>query len=248
MLVVVLRRESTLVLSLFLLAGCGADPGKPGAAPVAPSYEPAAPELRAGKVETAPETAAGAAASSAPPLVVFLGDSLSAGYGLEEDEAFPARVAELLAARGRPIRAVNAGVSGDTSAGGLARLDWLLRQKPDVLVVELGGNDGLRGQPVAATEANLRAIARRSLDAGVEVLLVGIQVPPNYGPDYARDFAAIFPRLATELNLRLLPFLLEGVAGDPQLNLPDGIHPTAAGHERVAENVVPPLLQILEAL
>ncbi len=179
------------------------------------------------------------------PLVVFLGDSLTAGLGLAEEEAFPARVAARAAAAGRSMRVVNAGVSGDTSAGGLARLDWLLRQRPDLLVVELGANDGLRGLPVEMTEANLRAIVSRTRAAGVGVLLVGIQVPPNYGPDYARRFAAVFPRLAGELDVPLVPFLLEGVAGEPALNLPDGIHPTAQGHERLAANVMPYLEEAL---
>jgi acyl-CoA thioesterase-1 len=136
---------------------------------------------------------------------------------------------------------VNAGVSGDTSAGGLRRLAWLLKQKPDVVVVELGANDGLRGQPLAGVEANLRDIVARSRAAGARVLLVGLRVPPSLGGDYARDFAAIYPRLARELDVPLVPFLLEGVAGDPDLNLPDGIHPNAEGQRRVAELMLPHL-------
>jgi acyl-CoA thioesterase-1 len=205
----------------------------------APSYGARRTELQGASRDPEPQ------AFYSGPLVVFLGDSLTAGLGLGEEEAFPARVASSFAAAGRPIRVVNAGVSGDTSAGGLARLDWLLRQRPDVLVVELGANDGLRGLPVEMTAANLRAIVSRARQAGVRVLLVGIQVPPNYGPDYARRFAAVFPELARELDVPLLPFLLEGVAGVPQLNLPDGIHPTAEGHERLARNVMPYLEQVL---
>jgi len=182
------------------------------------------------------------------PLVVFLGDSLTAGYGLSADEAYPAHVAELLAARGVRARILNAGVSGDTSAGGLARLDWFLRQHPDVVVVELGGNDGLRGQPLEATESNLRAIVRRSRAAGARVLLVGMQIPPNYGPEYASGFAALFPRLAREEDVDLLPFLLEGVAADPALNQPDGIHPNAEGQKIVARNVVEALQPLLADL
>lgn len=223
------------------LAGCGgcreAEP--PAAAPAA-AGAPAA-ELRRDGTPTAP-------ALDAAPRVVFLGDSLTAGLGLEEDQAFPARLAELLRERGTRIHAINAGVSGDTSAGGLARLEWLLRQEPDVVVVELGANDGLRGQPAANTEANLRKIAARVRAAGAEVLLVGIQVPPNYGPQYAREFAEIYPKLAKELGVPLVPFLLEGVAGDPALNLPDGIHPTADGHERVAATVLPYLEGVLAKL
>ena len=179
------------------------------------------------------------------PLVVFLGDSLTAGLGLAEDQAYPARVAARLAARGTPVRVVNAGVSGDTSAGGLARLDWLLSQRPDIIVLGLGGNDGLRGLPLADSEKNLRDIIRRSRAAGARVLLLGMQIPPNYGPDYAGGFKAMYPRIAKDLNVPLMPFLLEGVGGIPDLNQADGIHPTAEGQEKVAENVVPYLTKLL---
>jgi acyl-CoA thioesterase-1 len=158
--------------------------------------------------------------------VVFLGDSLSAGYGLAEEDAFPAVVARLLAERGHPIHLVNAGVSGDTTAGGLARVDWVLKQKPAVLVVELGANDGLRGQPLAGIESNLREIVRRGKAAGARVLLLGMKIPPNYGSEYAEGFDALYPRLARELDVPLMPFLLEGVAAESQLNQADGIHPT----------------------
>jgi acyl-CoA thioesterase I len=180
--------------------------------------------------------------------VVFLGDSLTAGFGLAEEEAFPARVGELLAAASEPIEVVNAGVSGDTSAGGLARIDWILRQRPDVVVVELGPNDGLRGLPLAMTEANLRAIVERSRAAGARVLLVGMQIPPNYGPDYAGAFRDLYPRLARELGVPRVPFLLAGVGGEPGLNLPDGLHPNAEGHRRVAATVLPYLREVLATL
>jgi acyl-CoA thioesterase-1 len=140
---------------------------------------------------------------------------------------------------------VNAGVSGDTTAGGLERLDWLLAQRPDWIVIELGANDGLRGQPLAAIEANLRALVARSRAAGARVLLVGMRMPINYGPDYTHGFAAIYPRLARELGVPLLPFLLEGVAARPELNLPDGIHPNARGHEVVARGVADALAPLL---
>jgi acyl-CoA thioesterase-1 len=141
--------------------------------------------------------------------------------------------------RGVPVRIVNAGVSGDTTAGGVSRLDWLLRQAPDVVVVELGANDGLRGLPLEMSERNLREIVTRCLDAGAKVLLVGMKIPPNYGPVYTRGFEKIFPKLADELDVPLMPFLLEGVAADPNLNLPDGIHPNAEGQRRVAESFLP---------
>ena len=182
------------------------------------------------------------------PLVVYLGDSLAAGLGVAEGEAFPALVEELLRQEGRVIRTVNAGVSGDTSAGGLSRLNWLLRQSPDVVVVELGANDGLRGLEPEMTEHNLRQIVQQSRAAGARVLLVGMKVPPNYGGDYAGRFEEVYPRLAGELGVALMPFLLEGVAGDPALNLGDGIHPNAAGQQRVAANIAPYLREVLSVL
>lgn len=180
-------------------------------------------------------------------MVVFLGDSLTAGYGLPSAEAFPALLEERLASQGLPFRAVNAGVSGDTSAGGLARLDWVLSSDPDLLVVELGPNDGLRGLDLAMTESNLRRIVARARESGVRVLLVGMRIPPNYGPEYAGEFAALFPRLAEELDVPLVPFLLEGVGGEPDLNQGDGIHPTAAGQRVVAGNVEPHLVPLVRA-
>lgn len=175
------------------------------------------------------------------PTVVFLGDSLTAGLGLAEEEAYPALVAAELARRGLAVRVVNAGVSGDTSAGGLARLDWLLGQSPAVLVVGLGANDGLRGLSLERTEENLRQIVTRARGAGARVLLLGMKLPPNYGPEYTERFEALFPRLAEELGVPLVAFLLEGVAAEPELNLPDGIHPNAAGQRLLAGNVLPAL-------
>jgi acyl-CoA thioesterase I len=185
------------------------------------------------------------ATTSQLPLVVFLGDSLTAGLGVDEQQAYPALVAERLATAGHPVRSINAGVSGDTSAGGLRRLEWLLAQHPDVIVVGLGANDGLRGLPLEETEANLRRIVLRARQAGCNVLLVGMMVPPNYGPDYAPKFAALFPRIAADLDLPLVPFLLEGVGGRPELNQADGIHPTVEGHRIIARTVYPLLEKIV---
>jgi acyl-CoA thioesterase I len=179
------------------------------------------------------------------PRVVFLGDSLTAGYGVDADQAFPALIADALKKERIPIDLVNAGVSGDTTAGGLRRLEWQLKQKPDVIVVGLGGNDGLRAQDVKASEENLRQIIAKSRAAGAEVLLLGMLIPPNYGPEYTAQFRAIYPRLAQEFDVPLVPFLLEGVGGDVRLNQGDGIHPTAAGHERVAANVLPHLRELV---
>lgn len=238
-------RPLCLGLSILLLlpipAACG------GTEPAAPPPETArAPEEAAAEPAPAPDTAAGdRPATRRPaadrPTVVFLGDSLTAGYQLAEEQAWPALVAERLADEGLAIRAVNAGVSGDTSAGGLARLDWVLRADPDVVVVELGANDALRGSDLGSTEENLRRILGRLGEEGVAVLLVGLQIPPNYGPDYARRFTELFPRLAAEYEVPLVPFLLERVAGEDSLNLGDRIHPNAAGHRIIAETVTPHL-------
>jgi len=179
-----------------------------------------------------------ASAGKGEPLVIFLGDSLTAGYGLSADAAFPALVADLAREKGRPMSFVNAGVSGDTTAGGLDRVGWLLGQKPDLLVVGLGVNDAFRGQPIDRIEANLRAIVSQAKAAGSRVLLLGMRVPTNYGPEYTEAFAAIYPRVAKAEKVSLMPFLLDGVGGHPELNLDDGIHPNREGQRRVATNVL----------
>jgi acyl-CoA thioesterase I len=173
--------------------------------------------------------------------------SLTAGYGLPEEQAFPALLEARAALAGRPFRSVNAGVSGDTSRGGLARLDWLLRQSPDLVVVGLGANDGLRGLSIEQLEANLVAILEKIEAAGAEALLLGQRLPPSMG-EYARDFHAVYTRVAEERGVELVPFLLEGVGGERALNLPDGIHPNRRGQERLADNVWPKLSRMLERL
>ncbi|MCG8462089.1 MAG: arylesterase [Holophagales bacterium] len=178
--------------------------------------------------------------------IVFLGDSLTAGFGLDGEQAFPALVERALVEEGRAVRVVNAGVSGDTTAGGLRRLGWLLRQEPDILVVGLGANDGLRGQDLESSEGSLRQIVAEARQAGARVLLLGMLIPPNYGEEYTSAFAAIYPRLASELGVPLIPFLLEGVAGDPSLNQADGIHPTAEGQEILARTVLPYVRSLLD--
>ena len=188
-------------------------------------------------VDPAPVASRGPAVAVDAPRVVFLGDSLTAGFGLAEQEAFPAIVGELLAARGTPIEVVNAGVSGDTSAGGLARLDWVLTGAPAVVVVELGANDGLRGQPLPNTEANLREIVRRVRDMGSEVVLTAMDIPTSYGAQYASGFAAMYPRIADDLDAVLIPRFLHEVIGGEGLMQADGIHPTAEGHRVLAEAV-----------
>lgn len=179
------------------------------------------------------------AAALAAETVVFLGDSITAGYGLDPAEAYPALVGAALAADPATAgwKAVNAGVSGDTSAGGLRRLDWVLRQKPALVVIALGGNDGLRGLALDQLEANLRAAVAKVRAAGARAALVGMRMPANLGPDYRAAFAAIYPRLADELGVPLLPFLLDGVALDPKLNQPDQIHPNREGQAVIAAKV-----------
>jgi acyl-CoA thioesterase-1 len=188
---------------------------------------------------------------AAPPamaddrVIVALGDSLTAGLGVARDEAYPALLEARLRRAGFAYRVVNAGVSGDTTAGGLRRLDWVLRSRPEVVIVALGANDGLRGQPVAAVRDNLTAIVTRLREAGTRVLLVGMRLPPNYGEAYASHFAEAFRAVAGGTSVAFLPFLLAGVAGDPSLNQADGIHPNAAGHRIVAEHVWPSLQPLL---
>ncbi len=172
--------------------------------------------------------------------ILFFGNSLTAGYGLSPEEAFPAVAEELLNKKGHKVRAINAGLSGETSAGGLTRIDWVLRQPVDILVLELGANDGLRGLPLDQTRKNLQGIMdkvkRRYPNA--RIVIAGMMVPPNMGPEYSQEFRQLFEELARKNRAVLIPFLLEGVAGHSHLNLPDGIHPNAEGHRIVAQTVI----------
>ena len=190
------------------------------------------------------------AAAPQPRNILFLGDSITAGYGLEPAQAYPALIQEKIDAKKWPFRIVNAGQSGDTSAGGLNRMDWLLRSRVDVLVLELGGNDGLRGLPPETTRQNLQSIIERARKKSphVKIILAGMNVPPNMGADYTKKFTAIYPDLAKQHNALLIPFVLENVGGIRELNLPDGIHPTAKGHEIVAANVWKVLEPVLQSL
>jgi acyl-CoA thioesterase I len=180
-----------------------------------------------------------AAENGTPKNVLILGDSLAAGYGIQREEAFPALLQKKIEAAKLPYRIVNGGVSGDTTAGGLRRIDWMLKQPVDVLIVELGGNDGLRGIPPAETKKNLQGIIDKAKQKypQVRVVVAGMQMPPNMGEDYTKAFAEVFPSVAQANKAILIPFLLEGVGGKADLNQPDGIHPTPKGHEVVAENV-----------
>jgi acyl-CoA thioesterase-1 len=177
-------------------------------------------------------------------VVLCLGDSLTEGFGVEDEQAYPSVLERRLRDQGRDVRVINAGINGSTSASAARRLRWQLKAKPDVLVLALGGNDGLRGLDLEETQKNLSEAITLAKSNGVRVVLAGMQIPPNYGPDYTRRFRAMFPALAEQHAVARIPFLLEGVAARPELNLPDGIHPNAKGYERVVENV----LAVLEPL
>ena len=229
-----------LVLLSALVTACSEAPREP-TVEGANATKPAAP-----RTEKQDATRVRDANTAREATVVFLGDSISAGLGVNPELAFPARLKTRLAEKGSPFRLINAGVSGDTTAGGLARTDWLLRQRPRVLVVELGGNDALRGQPLKNIEANLKEIIARARQADSRVLLLGMRIPPSYGKAYCDGFAAIYDRLGQREGVTYVPFFMEDVAGDAELNLPDGIHPTAAGHERLAAKIAPALEALLK--
>lgn len=187
-------------------------------------------------------------ATPAQKVILFYGDSLTAGYGLSTEEAFPAVIEKKLKQKGKPAKVVNAGLSGETSAGGLNRLDWVLKQRVDVFVLELGANDGLRGLPLDQTRKNLQSIIDKVVAKypKAKIVIAGMLVPPNMGPDYTASFRKIFPELAGKNKATLIPFLLQDVAGDEKLNIADGIHPNVEGHKIVADNVlkiIEPLLQ-----
>jgi len=174
--------------------------------------------------------------------LAVLGDSLTAGYGLAVDEAFPAQLERRLRGVGVEMTVINAGVSGDTSAGGRARVDWMLGDNPDFAIIELGANDGMRGIDPIDMEANLAAIIERLQAQGVSVMIAGMLAPPNLGRDYAEDFNAVYPRLAGRYGVAFYPFFLDGVAAEPDLNQEDGIHPTADGIAVIVERMLPHVL------
>ncbi len=180
--------------------------------------------------------------------ILIMGDSLAAGAGIDLDDAFPALLQKKIDNTGLKYEVINAGVSGDTTAGGLRRIDWLLRRKIDVLILELGGNDGLRGIAPATTRTNLQTIIDRTKGKypDARIVIAGMQMPPNMGEEYTKAFGQVFPDVARANKAALIPFLLEGVGGKPELNLPDQIHPNPQGHEIVAENVWKVLKSVLQ--
>ena len=210
----------SLTLAIATLVGCGGD-------------TPAAVD-RSSRPAT---TSVAVPAQETRPRVVFLGDSLTAGLGLTPDQAYPALIQQRIDAEGLGFEVVNAGVSGDTSAGGLSRLDWALEGDVRVLLVALGGNDGLRGLPPSALKKNLSTIIERAQARHIQVILAGMESPPNFGQSYIVEFHKVYPALAERYGVPLTPFLLQDVAGIDRLNQRDGIHPTAEGARRVADTV-----------
>jgi len=182
--------------------------------------------------------------------ILFFGDSITAGYGVGKDQAFPALIQEKIDSLGLNYEVINGGLSGETSAGGLRRIDWMLQREIDIMILELGGNDGLRGIDLETTKENLQKIIDKTQQKypQVKIILAGMQVPPNLGTDYTKQFRSIYPELARQNNLPLIPFILEGVGGVEELNLPDGIHPTAEGHKIIAETVWNELLKHLQGV
>jgi acyl-CoA thioesterase-1 len=186
-----------------------------------------------------------APASAQERVIVAFGDSLTAGYGVAPEQSYPALLAERLRREGYDYRVVNAGVSGDTTAGGLRRVDWALRLRPEIVILELGVNDALRGQSLASVRANLEQLVARFQAGGARVLVAGMRLPPNYGTRYAEDFHRLFGEVARARNAPYMPFFLDGVGAVPRLNLPDGIHPTAEGYAIVVDRLWPHLLPLL---
>ncbi len=232
-----LNMKSTLVLLtlfMFLLMGCSESEPKQ--------------EVKVNKEAiTNLSTAEDRAVKSEDQIILFFGNSLSAGFGLAEGQSFPDRIQETIDSLNLNYTVVNAGNSGETTAGGAGRIDWVLNQDIDIFVLELGGNDLLRGIDVANTEANLRIILDKvkAKNEEIKVILAGMQAPPNMGNDYTQQFAIIYPKLAKEYNIDLIPFLLDKVGGNPALNQPDGIHPSEEGAKIVAATVWQTLKDIL---
>ena len=182
--------------------------------------------------------------------ILILGDSLTEGYGVSAQQAFPSLLEKKLndefsSDKNSSYKIINAGISGSTSSGGVSRIEWLLKSKPDFLILALGGNDGLRGVPVEETKNNLKKIILAAKSKDIPTLLAGMKMPPNYGIGYTREFSKLFEDLANQENVPLIPFLLEGVGGNPAMNLPDRIHPNPAGHQKIAETVFQNLINHL---
>jgi acyl-CoA thioesterase-1 len=224
---------SYLCFSLSLIVHCGYDRSDATASQLPSSSPPRK------AVEPRP-------VSAERPSIVAFGDSLTAGLGVPPDQSYPVRLQRTLDAAGYAYRVVNAGVSGDTTAGGARRVSWILKNKPTIVILELGGNDGLRGLSLQETKANLERIIQQLQQASVTVVLAGMKLPPNYGQDYTDGFEALFQALAKQYRLTLIPFFLDGVAGSTLLNQADGIHPTGEGYRIIVEKIFPTIEPLLK--
>jgi acyl-CoA thioesterase-1 len=234
---------SCLCLSLIVLSGC--DRGGAPSPPTASSAPRDGIGQRLGTDVTAQPGRPNTQVSVDRPRIVTFGDSLTAGLGVATDESYPAQLQRKLDASDYPYRVINAGVSGDTTAGGMRRVSWVLNSKPSIVILELGGNDGLRGLSLQETKANLERIIQQLQNVSVTVVLAGMKLPPNYGKEYTAGFEALYHALAKQYHLTLIPFFLDGVAGSTSLNQADGIHPTGEGYRLIVEQVFPALEPLL---
>ena len=240
---------TTLGIVCLCLASCG--PGEDQG--ISPSDSPVVSGARSTSVDRLPESRTLSREKNAQvvslerPRIVAFGDSLTAGLGVSRDDSYPAQLQERLDEAGYHYRVINAGVSGDTTAGGLRRLDWVLKSRPDIVILELGANDGLRGHSLDETYMNLEQIIRRLQSQQVTILLTGMMIPPNYGLDYTSQFAAMYEQLAEKFDVPLMPFFLEDVAARRELNQADGLHPTGEGYRIIVNNLLPLLMPLLEA-
>jgi acyl-CoA thioesterase I len=234
-------------LCLSLIALCGCDRGGASSSPPpssSPPREGIGPRLET-EVTAQPGQPKTQVSAERPRIVAF-GNSLTAGLGVSPDQSYPAHLQRILDAAGYAYQVVNAGVSGETTAGGVRRVSWVLNSKPAIVILELGGNDGLRGLSLQETKANLERIIQQLQQASVTVVLAGMKLPPNYGQDYTGGFEALYQALAKQYRLKMIPFFLDGVAGSSSLNQADGIHPTGEGYRLIVERVFPTLKPLLE--
>ena len=239
------KLSSCLCLSLIVLCSCDRSNAPSSPPPTASPPRDGFGQRLGTDVTAQPGLSKTQVSAERLPIVAF-GNSLTAGLGVAPDESYPAHLQRKLHAAGYPYRVVNAGVSGDTTAGGIRRVSWVLNSKPSLVILELGGNDGLRGLGLQETRANLERIIQQLQHASVTVVLAGMKLPPNYGKEYTAGFEALYLALSKQYRLTLIPFFLDGVAGSSSLNQADGIHPTGEGYRLIVEQIFPTLEPLLE--